>query len=139
MVMYIRLYQINQDRDDNHLIGLNAMMLARKFGYFIVLSAYYDLVFDGPVDAETLYDIVKEFDTKIPNGYKGRNIISSDVIEVIYDNVTKVSGFFFVDGLEFRALESFNTSACRNTIKYIKYKDANDLQPGNYYRSNMED
>lgn len=136
MVMHIRLYQINQDRDDNHLTGLNSMMLTRKFGRFVVLSAYYDLVYEGPIVAETLYDIAKEFDTKIPNEYKGRNIISSDVIEVVYDDVTRVSGFFFVDGLEFRALESFNASACRNTIKY---KDVNNLQPGNYHRNNMED
>lgn len=135
MVTYIRLYQINQDRDDNHLIGLNHMMLARKFGHFVVLSAYYDLVYEGPVVATTLYDIVKEFDTKIPNGYKGRNIISSDIIEVIY-NSTRISGFFFVDGLEFRALESFNASACRNTIKC---KDVNNLQPGNYHRNNIEE
>ena len=136
-MLYARIYQINPERDDNHLLGLNSMSISRKFGSFIVLSAYYDLVYDDPIpDAESIRDIIKFFDHNVPNGYKGRNIISSDVIEIIQVDYPTIEGFYFIDGLEIRVLESFNVNATRNAITS---RNANMLDPCKYHPGNMEE
>lgn len=141
--MHIRIYQINPKRDDNHLLGLNSMQISRKFGSFIVLSGYYDLVFDDVMPiadsgdvVESIHNIMRFFDHSIPNGYRGINIISSDVIEVVETNNIGRSTFYFIDGLEVRALESFNANA---TINTIKNRNVNMLDPYKYHPGNMEE
>ena len=94
-------------------------------------------MYDDPIqDSESIRDIIKFFDHNVPNGYRGRNIISSDVIEIIQVDYPTIEGFYFIDGLEIRVLESFNVNATRNAITS---RNANMLDPCKYHPGNMEE
>ena len=100
--MRIRLYQINLNRDKDHLafIGLEHMQNARDTNE--IDSTIYDEVFDGDTMDGGLDDIFRTFTLNHPKGYKGRSLSVSDVIEVFLNNGK--SAFWYCDVIGFAAV-----------------------------------
>ena len=97
----IRIYQINLDRDDDGVAFEPYGTLSRYQGSPDVNPALYDKVFDGAVDASDIEDIYRIFNTEKPEGYEGRSLSVSDVVEVVESDSIK-PGFYYCDSIGFK-------------------------------------
>lgn len=85
--MKIELYQINMERDKEHLAFMD--LSSDK-----VDRTLYDKVFEGDVDSDTLEDVFYVFNVKHPEGYTGRSMSVSDVVHILPGSKTP-EGFYF--------------------------------------------
>ena len=67
-------------------------------------ASIYDCVYEGKVDCKTLEDIFQKFNTDHPEGYTGRSLSVSDVVEVL-DGDDPGEGFFYCDSIGFKEVE----------------------------------
>lgn len=81
--MKIAIYQINPDRDENNVAFLNYENLERFQGSAALRSEIYDKVFEGEVECGTLEEVYQMFNLDHPDGYQGRSLSVSDVVEVV--------------------------------------------------------
>lgn len=107
--MNIRIYQINSERDTNHVAFMRYDSLFKFQGSWEINSSFYDKVFEGEVNCSTLEELYEIFNLEHPTGYKGRSMSVSDVVEII-DGTTGKSHFHFCDNVGFRTV-SFETDA----------------------------
>lgn len=98
--MKIKIYQVNHDRDQNNMAFMNTDFLQRHGD---IDCASYDEVFYGEVDAKTLEDVYRIFNTAHPEGYRGRSLSVSDVVEVRDGSVK--TGFYFCDSIGFAEID----------------------------------
>lgn len=98
--MDIRIYQINTDRDENHVVFLDHAFLQKLQGSQEINSKLYDLVFEGAVDCDTLEGVYRMFNLEHPEGYRSRSLSVSDVVEIISGGKRK-SGFYFCNSVGF--------------------------------------
>lgn len=105
------IYQINMDRDDNHVCFLGLDTLERLQHSKAVDPALYDRVYDGKLDCNSLKAIYEKFNIDHPADYKGRSLSVSDVVE-IRESDTLNPGFYFVDSIGFKSI-SFDKSLCK--------------------------
>ena len=79
--MRIRIYQINSLKDavkeDSH------RNIFREYDPKHFSKDIYDLVFEGHVDASSLGDVFEIFNIRHPEGYTGRSLSVSDIVEII--------------------------------------------------------
>lgn len=123
--MEIKLYQINQDRDDNGCAFLGLDRLEGIFGDAQIDSEIYDQVFSGPVEADLLEEVFCIFNLTHPDGFAGRSMSVSDVVEIVEsDSVER--GFYFCDSIGFRKVEfdTRNVAVKEDTIAVVL------LEPG---------
>lgn len=100
--MKIVLYQIIPELDQKRLM-YNCLENIMKSCGDKVPAEIYELVFSGDVEAKTCDDVWSIFNANIPDGYKGRSMSVSDVLEIIdLDNQSK---FFFCDSFGFKEIE----------------------------------
>lgn len=100
--MKIVLYQIIPELDQKRLM-YNCLENIMKSCGDKVPAEIYEFVFSGDVEAKTCDDVWSIFNANIPDGYKGRSMSVSDVLEIIYlDNQSK---FFFCDSFGFKEIE----------------------------------
>ena len=105
----VRIYQINPGRECIHNIPVMFMDLEYIKSKFGTLPAHlYDLVFDVDVGTEFPEEIFRIFNVDFPEGYTGRSLSVSDVIE-LYDETE--SNFLFCDSYGFK-LVTFDSSLC---------------------------
>lgn len=109
------IYQINTDRDDNHICFLGLDTLEQFQHSKEVNSALYDRVYDGKLDCNSLETIYEKFNIDHPADYKGRSLSVSDVVE-IRESDTLNPGFYFVDSIGFKSI-SFDKSLCKEPVK----------------------
>lgn len=83
--MNIAIYQINLSRDRNRIAFVGLEHLQQLQGSSEIDSEIYDRVFEGDVDCANLEDVYRKFNLDHPNGYNGRSLSVSDVVEVIDD------------------------------------------------------
>lgn len=95
--MQIKIYQINMQRDSRRVCFLSLDNTGK------VDAKIYDRVFAGEVDCDDLEDVFIMFNCKMPDGYIGRSMSVSDVVEVIQDNGE--SYFSFCDNAGFVDIE----------------------------------
>ena len=100
--MKIRIWQIDADLDENHL-------MFRDFGFtrtqeLGLRKSIYNEVFCGEVDCKTLEEVYKMFNMNKPEGYKGRSVSVSDVIEVDRESTVE-PGLYYVDWIGFSRFE----------------------------------
>ena len=100
--MNIAIYQIDPDRDENNVVFLNYENLERFQGPAALRSEIYDKVFEGEVECGTLEEVYQMFNLDHPDGYRGRSLSVSDVIEVIGE---EKSTFLFCDSIGFREVD----------------------------------
>ncbi|MBQ6171845.1 MAG: hypothetical protein IJK34_04315 [Clostridia bacterium] len=99
--MKIRIYQVNLGRDEKRVAFQG---LEGEDGQREINSAIYDCVFSGEVDCNGLEDVFQKFNIAHPDGYKGRSLSVSDVVEVI--EATDIEpGFYFCDSIGFKEVE----------------------------------
>ena len=92
--MNIRIYQINMDRDLNRVIFCSHDELEKYQGSKEIDSTIYDKVFEGAVEASTLEDIYRIFNVEKPDGYEGRSLSVSDIVEIVKSDDIK-PGFYY--------------------------------------------
>ena len=102
--MKIRIYQVNLGRDEKRV----AFMGIDEREHFLesrnIDSSIYDCVFSGDVDCNNLEDVFQKFNIDHPDGYTGRSLSVSDVVEIV-DAETVDKGFYYCDNVGFSKVE----------------------------------
>lgn len=108
--MKITIYQINMDRDKDRVCFLAHESLAKFQGSTEINGAIYDKVFTGEVACRSLEDVYRMFNLHHPEGYKGRSLSVSDVVEVSESSEVE-KGCYYCDSFGFKpvAFEPVNT------------------------------
>ena len=118
--MEICIFQINRKRDQNRVAFESMEHLEEYQGSSEIDSSIYDRVFEGAVECAGLEDVFQVFNLNPPEGYKGRSLSVSDVVEVIDDNGD--STFHFCDSIGFKDV-AFNPELAEDykeeTLKVI--------------------
>ncbi len=100
-MMRMRLYQINMDRDEKGLAFMNYEFVKRRTHSNRIDRKIYDCVFDGVVDCKSLESVFALFNFRYPEGYRGRSLSLSDVVEVLEsDHMPK--GLYYCDSVGFK-------------------------------------
>lgn len=97
----IRIYQINLNRDNDGVAFESYGNLSRYQDSRDVNVGLYDLVYDGSVEVDDIEDIYLIFNTEKPEGYKGRSLSVSDVVEIVKSDDIK-PGFYYCDSIGFK-------------------------------------
>lgn len=106
--MRIRVYQVRTGEGNTRLIFSGSQELA-MWGYSLTAlpRAAYDLVFDGELAARDLDEVYSRLQLRqhlIPDGFEGRSLSVSDVVEIIErgdDLLCEAEGLWFVDSFGF--------------------------------------
>ena len=112
MIMDIRIYQINENKDHEGLM-FSSLTRARTIrGRDDVDSSIYDLVYEGTrADAKNLEDIYSIFNISsdiTPADFKGRSMSVSDIVEIVDDEKLR-SGFYYCDRIGFERVDFNDT------------------------------
>lgn len=102
--MRINIHQIDPKKDNAHILflGLDEIKTMKKEND--LSPDIYKMIFSGEVDCEDLEGIYRKFNIDAPNGYIGRSLSVSDVIEVV-ESPTVENGFYFCDVTGFQKIE----------------------------------
>ena len=98
--MRIKIYQVNTDRDEHHVVFMSYDMLERLQGTDKIDSEIYDCVFEGEVDCKGLERVYRMFNEEHPAGYKGRSLSMSDIVEIIEPETEPK--FYYCDFIGFK-------------------------------------
>lgn len=102
--MDIKIYQINMDRDQNGVCFMSYDSLPRFQKTQDIDGSIYDLVYEGAVEAKHLEDVYRIFNIEHPEGYCGRSLSKSDIVE-IKEGSDIESGFYYCDSLGFQKVD----------------------------------
>lgn len=97
----IRLYQMRNDDDNRNYIFDNLETLQKQTGGRVP-AEMYDLVYEGSSDAKNPEDVFTIFNTIYVDGYKGRSMSVSDVVEFKYSDTQDF--FFYCDSFGFKLI-----------------------------------
>lgn len=106
--MRIRVYQVRSGGENIRLIFSSSQEL-EMWGYSLTAlpRAAYDLVFDGELEARDLDAVYSRLQLRkhlVPDGFEGRSLSVSDVIEIIERGdslLCEAEGLWFVDSFGF--------------------------------------
>lgn len=90
----MKIFQINMDRDTNRVAFSSYERVVAEQG--AVDASIYDEVFSGDVDADDLEEIYGIFNLNHPEGYAGRSLSVSDVVQIDCDGKP---AFFYCDSI----------------------------------------
>ncbi len=99
--MKITLYQIIPERDDDHLMFRELQFIQTASGNRVP-AEIYEAVYQGELNIRTLEDAFCIFNMEHPDGYKGRSMSVSDVVE-IFDSEAGYR-FYFCDTIGFKPI-----------------------------------
>lgn len=99
--MMVKVYQINLDRDENSVAFESMDMLERCQNTKEINPGIYDKVFEGAVEAKGLEDVFQIFNVNHPDGYRGRSLSVSDIVEIV-DERTGESSWHYCDDIGFK-------------------------------------
>ena len=102
--MNIRIYQVNLGRDNKRVAFQGLDELEHFQGSKGIDSRIYDCAFAGQVNCEGLEDVFQKFNIDHPDGYKGRSLSVSDVVEITESDDLE-PGFYFCDSVGFKKVE----------------------------------
>jgi len=97
----MRLYQINMDRDEKGLAFMNYEFVKKHTRTDRIDRRIYDCVFEGEVDCKSLESVFALFNFRHPEGYRGRSLSLSDVVEVMESDCV-ANGLYFCDTVGFK-------------------------------------
>lgn len=100
--MKIALYQIIPELDTDRLMFNNLEYMHAAYGDKLP-AHLYEQVFCGEVEANYLEIVFAIFNTKFPQGYRGRSMSVSDVLEVIES--PQESKFYYCNSVGFTEVE----------------------------------
>ena len=107
--MKVKIYQISDERDNDNVLFQPYDALEKLQGTIDINSSIYDCVYEGDVDCITLDDVYAMFNTDHPDGYGGRSLSVSDVVEIVDAPViagiisTAKGDMLFADSEKFRS------------------------------------
>ena len=101
--MKIRIYQIDHKKDTERVLFLGTEQLQKLRGSAAINGLIYEETFHGDVDAANLEDVFRIFNLEHPDGYTGRSLSVSDVVEIMND--PERAGFYFCDTVGFKKVE----------------------------------
>lgn len=113
--MEINIYQINLDRDRDGLAFISHDLVNAKQGSPDIDPQLYDKVFEGEVTADTLEDVYRIFSLEHPEGYAGRSLSVSDIVEVV-DSEQVAPGAYYCDSIGFKEV-AFDASQIPENLK----------------------
>ena len=102
--MEICIFQVDHDRDQNRVAYLSMEKLAKFQGNSRVDSSIYNSVFQGVVECSTLEGVYYMFNVNHPEGYTGRSLSVSDVVQVISSPAVE-PGFYFCESIGFEKID----------------------------------
>ena len=123
-MMEIKIYQINLDRDEEGVAFESMDMLERYQHTKEINPEIYDKVFEGTVEARDLEDVFRIFNIDHPDGYRGRSLSVSDIVETV-DKDTGEHCWHYCDSIGFKEV-SFDPNktaelrADKITVVYIE-------------------
>ena len=127
--MEIRIFQINTDRDED-AVAFESLDRLEKYQHSSEVKAeLYDKVYEGEVGANDLEDVYRIFNISKPEGYKGRSLSVSDVVEVVTAKKVK-PGFYFCDSVGFKEVPFLKQESLE--IKPLDKKGDLSLFSANY-------
>lgn len=101
--MKISIYQINPERDSNHVMFMDLDNTRHFQDSHDPDACIYDKVFTGTVDCLNLEQVYAKFNMAHPAGFTGRSLSVSDVVEV-EDAASITPGYYFCDSIGFREI-----------------------------------
>ena len=108
--MNIKIFQIDTSRDRKRICFFGLDEIKELTGEDTLNSSIYDKIFSGDVDCNNLEAVYRMFNTDHPEGYTGRSLSVSDVVEIT-DSDKK--GFYFCDNIGFQKID-FDSSLCKD-------------------------
>ena len=131
--MKIAIYQINLARDYEGVAFMSLSSLEATNGSRQVNPSIYDKAFEGEVDANDIEDIYRTFNLEMPEGYKGRSLSVSDVVEIVEADSVE-PGFYFCDMIGFKKI-AFDSALTGTLLE--KKRTIHDVivEPGKYARA----
>ena len=96
--MEIKIYQINQDRDNENL-AFRTLPPNRN-----IPSEIYDKVYESEVDCSNLEDVYRMFNIEHPADFRGRSLSVSDIVEVVESNRI-TPGYYYCDTYGFKPID----------------------------------
>ena len=110
--MYIRIYQVNLARDYDRTAFMGYDYLERKNGG-VVDASIYDIVFSGEVECGSLEEVYRKFSLDMPDGYEGRSLSVSDIVEAqVEPEDIRTCGFYYCDVVGFKRVD-FDHTKCK--------------------------
>lgn len=100
--MNIILYQIIPELDIKNLM-FNSLGRIKDLCGDKIPAEIYESIFSGEVEADDLEDVFDIFNNDFPDGYRGRSMSVSDVLEVA--DYSCKSKFYFCDNIGFKEVE----------------------------------
>ena len=116
--MDIRIYQINGERDSNHVGFMGHDRLEKYQGSSAIDSKIYDLIYENTIEAKNLEDIFRIFNIEHPEDFRGHSLSVSDIVEVMDDSTIK-NGFYFCDSIGFKEV-TFDAKKCGRSERFNK-------------------
>ena len=97
--MYIKLYQINPQRDVQRVRFASYRLLQEIQGVNPIDSRIYDLAWEGELDAADLEDVFMILNNDVPEDFTARSLSISDVVEVLEGviDMSSVGCFYYCD------------------------------------------
>jgi hypothetical protein len=117
--MYIKVFQINSDRDKNCVKFCGLTETEQYQGAAQIDASLYDEVFSGNADSTKLDDIYELFNTNPPPFFRGHSLSVSDIIAT-------QNGCYFVGRVGFEPVE-FDESLTRKPDNLLRVAQ---LEPG---------
>lgn len=103
--MKINIYMIDLEKDEKRLAFTGFDETSRILRSNTVDASVYDCVYSGYVDCQSLEEVFSMFnDDDRPDGYEGRSMSVSDVVEVVESDIVK-EGCYFCDNFGFKPIE----------------------------------
>ena len=99
----IRIYQIDLDKDHDGVAFEPYASLSSWQDSPDVNASLYETVFKGEIEAKDIEDIYRIFNAEKPEGYEGRSLSVSDVVEIVKSDDIK-PGFYYCDSIGFKAV-----------------------------------
>ena len=112
--MKIKIYQIDMERDEHRIAMMGYEDTLARMNGDAIDSSLYDLVFDGEVEAKGLEAVYAKFNLDHPDGYTGRSMSVSDVVQVVESSTGK-EGFYFCDSIGFKEIP-FQPELTKNAL-----------------------
>ena len=99
--MKINIYQIDPERDTKRLRFLNLARTRQVLHAHEPEASVYNKVFAGTVKCRNLEDVFVLFNSSRPEGFRGRSLSVSDIVEV-EDAASITPGCYFCDSVGFK-------------------------------------
>lgn len=102
--MEICIYQIDLNKDKDRIAFCSTEELVKFQGSDRVESGIYNRVFQGIVDCASLEGVYHMFNVNHPDGYIGRSLSVSDVVQVIHSPSIE-PGFYFCESFGYKKID----------------------------------